>query len=802
MQAVCHHLYLILLILTLVPFQAGAGIRIHGKITDSHDAPVEFATVRVAGTAIGATSGLEGEYSLTCAEADTVTLHFSCIGFRTEKKVLIGPSGDVTLNVRLQYDSERLKQVEVVELKRQTGSVSSVDAASLRRNPDASGGSVESLITTMAGVTASNELSSRYSVRGGSYDENLVYINGVELNRPQFISSGEQEGLSVINPDMVESIGFSTGGFPACYGDRMSSALDIVYRRPDSFEGSVSASLMGASLSIGQGSKRFSQLHGVRYKRNTSILGSLDTKGEYDPHFFDYQTSIAWQMNNRLKLSFLGNIALNRYRFTPVDRTTAFGTVADSRQFKVYFDGSEKDRFDTYSGALAFDYRAGQATTLRLLVSGYLSDELVTNDISGEYWLDQAGTSGEVGELGVGRYHEHARDRLKLSLLTLALSGESSLSSRNTLSYGVTAQTQKIMERSRDWELRDSSGYSLPSVSGDLRVIYNLLSRQDESSRRFSAFVQDVWRVSGSSGFLAVNAGLRASYWTYNREFLLSPRISLGFIPDNAPQWTLRFATGLYYQSPIYKEYRVPVADTDGNQVIRLNPDIKSPRSLQFIAGTDYTFRALGRPFRFSVEAYYKALSRLIPYEIDNLRLIYSGRNEADGYVAGLDMKLFGQFVPGSDSWVSVSVMKSNEKLYGINVPLPTDRRYSLGIFFTDYFPKFPKLKFSLKGILMDGLPAVAPHTSRADGYFRMPPYKRVDVGLSYALVAPPEAGEYRSGLGRTFKSVWLGVDVFNLLDIANVASYYWVTDVNNIRYAVPNYLTRRQFNVRLVMDF
>ncbi|MDE5649926.1 MAG: TonB-dependent receptor, partial [Duncaniella sp.] len=407
-----------------------------------------------------------------------------------------------------------------------------------------------------------------------------------------------------------------------------------------------------------------------------------------------------------------------------------------------------------------------------------------------------------VYETGVGRYHEHARDRLKLSLLTLALSGESSLSSRNTLSYGVTAQTQKIMERSRDWELRDSSGYSLPSVSGDLRVIYNLLSRQDESSRRFSAFVQDVWRVSGSSGFLAVNAGLRASYWTYNREFLLSPRISLGFIPDNAPQWTLRFATGLYYQSPIYKEYRVPVADTDGNQVIRLNPDIKSPRSLQFITGTDYTFRALGRPFRFSVEAYYKALSRLIPYEIDNLRLIYSGRNEADGYVAGLDMKLFGQFVPGSDSWVSVSVMKSNEKLYGINVPLPTDRRYSLGIFFTDYFPKFPKLKFSLKGILMDGLPAVSPHTSRADGYFRMPPYKRVDVGLSYALVAPPEAGEYRPGLGRPFKSVWLGVDVFNLLDIANVASYYWVTDVNNIRYAVPNYLTRRQFNVRLVMDF
>lgn len=804
MSAVRHlYILLICLIISLVSFQALGEVRVHGKITDPRNEPVEFATVRVGGTAIGTASGLDGMYALTCAKADTVILYFSCIGFREEKRMLISASGDVTLNVRLQYDSEQLKQVEVTELKRQTGTLSTVDAASLRRNPDASGGSsVESLITTMAGVTGSNELSSRYSVRGGSYDENMVYINGVELYRPQFVSTGEQEGLSVINPDMVDAIGFSTGGFPASYGDRISSVLDIIYRRPSSFEGSVSASLMGGSLAIGQGGKRFSQLHGLRYKRNTSLLGSMDTKGEYDPRFFDYQTSVVGQISERVQLSFLGNIALNHYRFTPVDRTTTFGTAADAKQFKVYFDGHEKDRFDTYFGAMALDYRLSRASNLRLLVSGYLTDELVAYDITGEYWLNQAGSSDVGGELGVGRYHEHARDRLKLSFLTVALNGESALSSGNTLSYGITAQVQKVMERSRDWELRDSAGYSLPSAGPDLRVVYNLNSHQDESTRRFSAFVQDAWKISTSSGFLTINGGIRASYWSFNKELLVSPRLSLGFIPEDAPEWTFRFASGLYYQSSIYKEYRMPVADADGNRLIQLNKNIKSPQSLQFIAGTDYTFRALGRPFRFSVEAYYKALSRLIPYEIDNLKLTYTGQNESDGYTAGIDMKLFGQFVPGSDSWISMSVMKTDEKLYGVNVPLPTDRRYSLGLFFTDYFPKFPKLKFSLKGILMDGLPCTAPHTSRADGYFRMPPYKRVDIGLSYALVASSEAGRSRSGAGSVFKSVWFGVDVFNLFDIANVASYYWVTDVNNIRYAVPNYLTRRQFNVRLSVEF
>lgn len=794
--------YIILTILTCICASAATGVRIHGKITDADNQPVEFVTVRIGGTAIGTTSGIDGDYSLSCPAADTITVHFSCIGFRDAKSTLIDASGDVTLNMRLQLNTEMLNEVEITELKKQTGSIALIDKEQLKLSPDVSGGSVESLLTTMAGVTSGNEMSSQYSVRGGSYDENSVYINGIEVYRPQLISSGQQEGLSIINPDLVGSIGFSTGGFTAQYGDKMSSALDITYRQPEAFEGSVGVSLMGANLAIGQNSGRFSQLHGLRYKRNSSLLSSMDTKGEYDPTFFDYQTSLSLRLSKKLTLSFLGNIAINNYKFTPVNRTTTFGTSMDAKQFTVYFDGHEKDRFETFFGALSLNYRHSQSTEFQLLASEFLTNELVAYDISGEYWLDQAGTSDVGGELGVGKYHEHARNRLKASVMALQLRGSTALNRNHTLTYGTDIRHDKIHDRSREWEMRDSAGFSLPSTGQAVKVIYNLDSRHDISSTRWAAFVQDAWKISTDAGYITVNGGIRLSYWSFNKEFLFSPRINAGFVPENYHNWAFRFATGLYYQSPFYKEYRQPVMDADGNSTIILNTNIKSQRSFHLIAGSDYTFRAMNRPFKFSAELYYKALSNLVPYEIDNLKIVYSGLNESSGYAAGLDMKLFGQFVPGSDSWISFSLMKTNEKLHGVNVPRPTDRRYSFGLFFTDYFPKFPKLKFSLRGIFSDGLPTTAPQSTRDKGYFRTPPYKRIDAGFSYALLSPLKSGETRSGWSRHLKSIWLGIDVFNLLDISNVSSYYWVTDVNDIQYAVPNYLTRRQLNVRLTVDF
>ncbi len=804
------YIYLCILLLTLGFLPAEAQVKVHGKVTDMQGDALEFVTVRVAGTAIGTNTGLDGTFKLSCPTPanDTLTVVFTSIGYEELRRQLIHPKGDLALNVRLRNKSHELTEVEVTDFRKQTSQMQHIDHESYKLAADASGGSVESMLSTLAGVNSNNEMSSQYSVRGGTYDENSVYINGVEVYRPQLISSGQQEGLSIINPDMVGSIGFSTGGFGVEYGDKMSSALDITYREPEAFEGSVTGSLMGFSVAVGQSSRKFSQLHGVRFKKNTSLLSSLETKGEYDPKFFDYQTNLNWKISPKFKASFLGNIAVNNYKFQPVDRETNFGTSSDAKQFKVFFDGMEKDRFETYFGALNLTYKHSRSTDFSLIASGYLTNELVSYDISGEYWLDQAGTTGEGnpdnaigGELGVGRYHEHARNRLKIGVMSLGLSGHTAIR-RHNLSYGVNFSHQTIMERAREWELRDSAGYTLPTDGQHIRMIYNLSSHQDLSTTRMAFYVADSYRLQTSSGYFAFNGGLRFSYWDFNKEFLVSPRLNVAFVPERNSSLTLRFATGLYYQQPFYKEFRQPLTDAEGNTTINLNSEIKSQQSLHFILGGDYTFRMFNRPFKLSGEAYYKKLNKLIPYEIDNLKVVYEGVNLTDGYTAGLDFKLFGQFVPGTDSWISFSLMKTGENLNGVTVPRPTDQRYSFALYFTDYFPKFPKLKFSLRGIFSDGLPTTAPHSSRDKGYFRAPAYKRVDIGLNYALLAPQDNESAPSGLHRWLKSIWLGVDVFNLLDISNVSSYYWVTDVNNIQYAVPNYLTRRQFNVRLTIDF
>lgn len=794
----------IILITLAVGIAAAASVNIHGRVVDQADEPVVAATVKVAGTSIGTLTNTEGDYRLSVAQRDTVVIVFSCIGYNEESRTLIKPSGDLTINIRMRDKSVELEGVVVTDIRRQTDAMQTMTPSEYRA-PDASGNAVESMITTMAGVSSSNELSSQYSVRGGTYDENSVYINGIEVYRPQLISSGQQEGLSIINPDLVGAVAFSTGGFGAEYADKMSSALDIRYRQPESFEGAVGISLMGGNVALGQSSGSFSQLHGVRYKSNSSLLGSMETKGEYDPKFFDYQTNLTLRMGAKWTMSFLGNIAINTYKFTPQNRTTNFGTANDAKQFKVYFDGHEKDRFETFFGAYTLGFKPSGSTDLSLIVSGFLTNELVTYDISGEYWLDQAGgSSGEDqvgGELGVGRYHEHARNRLKSSVFDISFKGESRFG-KHRLGYGVVFKKEQFMERTREWERRDSAGYSLPFDPDALKVVYNLSSHHDLSSTRFSAFLQDNIKFSSSSGFFNLNAGLRLSYWDFNKEFLFSPRVSIGFVPERNSRWTFRFSTGLYYQSPFYKEFRIQETDLLGNTTVELNNEIKSQRSLQFIFASDYTFRAMNRPFKFTAEAYYKALSNLVPYEIENLKIVYSGRNEASGFATGLDMKLFGQFVPGSDSWISFSLMKTSENLNGVKVPRPNDRRYGLALYFTDYFPKVPKLKFSLRGIFNDGLPMTAPRSTRDKGYFRTPAYKRVDVGLQYGLLTPLKDGESREGFWRHFKSIWLGFDVFNLLDISNVSSYYWVTDVNEMQYAVPNYLTRRQFNVRLTIDF
>ncbi|MBR1544002.1 MAG: TonB-dependent receptor [Muribaculaceae bacterium] len=790
--------------LMLIALATGAEpVKIQGKVVDEDNTPIEFATVRIEGTTTGVNTDDKGQYEMTITpQSDTIMVLFTCLGYADVKRMLIKPEGTVNINPKLYKSAHQLAEIQVTDFKKQTNTMQTLDVDAARLAPNASGNTVEAMIATQAGVTSKNEMSSQYMVRGGSYDENSVYINGIEIYRPQLISSGQQEGLSVINPDLVNSVSFSTGGFNAEYGDKMSSVLDITYREPQAFEGSVAASLQGGSVAIGQSSKRFYQLHGVRYKRNSSLLGSLESKGEYDPQYFDYQTNLVFKPSDKFKVSLLGYLSLNDYRFTPKNRETSFGTSSDVKSFLVYFDGHEKDKFHTYFGALSLNYAPNKGNNFTLQASGYRTDELVSYDIHGEYWLDQAGTSGEGGiggELGVGKYHEHARNRLKISVFDLTLKGNTSINDNN-LSYGVSLRRENIYDRSREWQWRDSAGYSLPHIPDEVNVIYSQTSNHDLNTTRFAAFVQDTYRRMTGSGLLTVNGGVRVSHWNFNGETLVSPRFSLGFIPEKNNRLTFRLAGGMYYQAPFYKEYRVEKMDELGNAYIDLNKKIKSQRSIQVILGSDLTFRAMNRPFKFTSEIYYKNLSNIIPYEVDNLKLVYSGINQGKGYVAGIDFKLFGQFVEGTDSWISFSLMKTQEEINGVKVPRPTDQRYSLALFFTDYFPKVPRLKFSLRAVFSDGLPTTSPRMTRAQQYFRQPAYKRADVGLSFMLVGKDHRPT--TGFLSHFKDIWIGVDLFNLFDISNVSSYYWVTDVNNIQYAVPNYLTRRQINARLSIKF
>lgn len=771
---------------------------ISGTITDDEHQPLEIATIKVEGQMAGAVSDLEGKYSVTVQSTDSVVLTFSMIGYQTRKRTLRNPRGKVTLNVMLPASDYALEGVTVKEMHRQTGQNTRIQSEQAKLMPTATGNAVEELIATQAGVSSHNELSSQYNVRGGSFDENSVYVNGIEIYRPLLVRSGQQEGLSFINPDMVESIQFSSGGFEAKYGDKMSSVLDIQYKRPKKFEATAQASLLGAGAYVGFSTKRFSMMNSIRYKTNKALVGTMDTKGEYHPKFTDYQTCINWTPNKRWDIGLIGNFSQNRYNFNPENRETKFGTMDNVHSFKVYFDGQERDLFRTWFGALSVTRHINTHNSITLQASAFKTKEEVTFDIMGQYWLD-AETENE--SLGVGTYMEHARNYLSGNVQTYALRGNHNLTSGHRLTWGAEVRKEVFEERSREWEMRDSAGYSLPHQNDRLELIYSLNHPlQETSSTRFAAYLQDTYRMTSPLGLWTLNAGIRAAYWDWNNELIVSPRASLGMIPAFNEDFTFRFATGLYYQAPFYKEFR-DTTTTGRVTTVTLNRDIKSQRSLHFVLAGDYKFRMLNRNFKFTAELYYKFLSNLVPYNVDNVRINYYGKNMARGYATGIDLKLFGEFVPGTDSWVTCSIMKTEEKINGRWLPRPTDQRLNLSLFFTDYFPGSERWKMSLRMNYADGLPFGPPHSGRESHIFRAPAYKRVDLGMQYRLLNNEER-EFRTGLAQYFRNVWLGVDALNLFNFSNVNSYYWITDVNNQQAAIPNYLTERQFNVRVMCEF
>lgn len=768
---------------------------LQGRVTDENNDPIEFASVSCLKQGKMTMTSLKGEYNMQLHSADSVVIKFSMIGYKAKTRILRRPRGKQTLQIVLHSDENQLGEVTITGKKIETGQMEDISKDHLKSLPSASGNAVEELIQSQAGVSTHSELSSQYNVRGGSFDENSVYIDNVEIYRPFLVRSGQQEGISVINPDMVEKISFSTGGYEARYGDKMSSALNIKYRKPKKFEATASASMLGASAFIGVSNKKVSWSNGFRYKTTKHLLGSMDTKGEYSPTFIDYQTYLTYTPNKRWEIKLLGNISDNHYNFTPEDRETKFGTMENVKAFQVYFDGQEKDVFRTFFGAVGITRNFGEKTSLSLIASAFNTREQEKYDIQGQYWLTQTETSEN---LGVGTYFQHARNYLKAHVESAKLLFKTKYK-KHDIEGAFTFKKEKITENSVEYEMRDSSNYSIPHTGKDLYMIYSMRAKNVLDANRIEAYVQDAFRFTSNNEktLYTLNYGVRLSHWSYTKETIVSPRVSLGIIPAFNENITMRFATGLYYQAPFFKELR-DTTTQNGITYASLNSKAKSQRSIHFIAGFDYRFRMNNRSFKFTAEAYYKALGNLVPYSVNNVKVVYYGSNESSGHAAGIDLKLYGEFVPGTDSWLSLSLMNTSMKLNGKSIPLPTDQRYAINMFFTDYFPGTDRWKMSLKLALADGLPFSAPHQELESNVFRAPAYKRADIGLSYRLLN--NEGKQRKHI--QLRNVWLGAECLNLFGINNVNSYYWITDVTGGQYAVPNYLTGRQINFRVTVDF
>ena len=757
-----------------------------GKVIDEEGRALELVTVSCAAQGKIAMTNLKGEFSINLKTADSVEVRFTMVGYGVRKRVFRRPKGKMTVQI-VMHPAATLSEVTVTERRRQTSQTEQLNAKDLKQAPSTTGNAVEEMIQQQAGVSSHNELSSQYNVRGGSFDENSVYINQTEVYRPLLISSGQQEGLSVINPNMVEKIGFSTGGFEAKYGDKMSSVLDITYRRLNGFEANATASLLGASGFIGYGNSKFSMSHGIRYKTNEYLLGSLETTGEYNTNFLDYQTYISYTPNKRWTLDFIGNISDNHYNFKPEDRETNFGTMADVKQFKVYFDGEEKDRFNTLFGALGITRNIKDSTSIKFLTSAFHTKESETYDIIGQYWLNDTQTQES---LGVGTYMEHARNYLTADVVSFKLIGHHQ-TRHHDIEAGIGIKIEKTKEQSREYEMRDSSGYSIPHSADRLDLIYTLRATNEVKSNRIEAYLQDTYRWHKGNNFYTLNYGIRLANWSFNKETTVSPRASLAIVPAFNNDVTIRLAAGLYYQAPFYKEMRDTMT-VNGMTTAVLNEHIKSQQSIHFIAAADYRFKILNRPFKFTAEAYYKALSNLIPYNVQNMKITYYGENLCKGYSTGIDFKLYGEFVPGTDSWLTFSLMSTRMKHNNEWIPMPTDQRWAVNLHFTDYFPGTDRWKMTLRLAFADGLPFGAPHRGLEQQQFRAPAYKRADIGMSYCALKNEKG----------IKAIWLGIDCLNLFGISNVNSYYWVTDVTNTQWAVPNYLTGRLINGKISIEF
>jgi len=780
-------------------------IKVSGTITDSAGIVLDKVSITLLNSTGGTYSDREGNYSLIIERNSTLV--FSHIGYRSEKREISVQNGDVILNVILFSDVASIAGVTVMSssTSRDPGIIQ-IPLKDIHLLPSASGG-FEAIIKTMPGVASRNELSSQYSVRGGNYDENLVYINDVEIYRPFLIRSGQQEGLSVINPELTGSVVFSPGGFDGSYGDKMSSVLDIKYKKPVSSKGSVNLGLLTSSIHYEGISRdnRISYLAGMRYKSSRLMLKTLDAKGNYNPVFTDLQSLLTYRTGSHSVLSFLGTFSSNRYNFEPESRTSSFGTEAAAYQLFVLLNGSEKDTYSAWNTAIGWELSKKGADYHKLLITAFGADEEEFFDIRSSYSLrnldlnsGSENFSDSLMNIGIGSMLDHARNRLKADILSVSYKGQI-VWNHGTLYSGVRAKKTSISDKIKEWTRVDSAGFTVPWN----RKSFSLTSLIS-SDKKLTYFSYEAYLMNSSSFRLSryrinLNSGIRSYFNSFTGELLFSPRASAEIITGKKTSFHIK--GGYYYQPPLYREMRYP----DGT----LNNSVKSQRSIHAVLGMKYDFIAWDRPFRLTAEVYNKNLSNTVPYKIDNVRIIYTGENIASGYSRGLDLKVNGEFVPGAESWISMSLMDSRLRIPSWNIreyPSPSDQTFSLQIFFQDWLPDYPTLRAHLNLSFATGIPVTSPYNNRFDQYHRLPSYRRIDIGFTKLISVRKLKSSLFAPL-RYFNELTAGIEIFNLLDIRNTVSYQWISTVNNYdgqrrQFAVPNYLTGRSLNLRLAAEF
>ena len=789
-----------------------------GRIVGPDQQSLPGVNIMVKNSKEGTFSDQNGRFYIKLRLHKDSVLIFSMLNYQTvERRIVSGLEMEIVQV--LNPTSIRLGEVEISKERVNNSSGMNIDALLTKNLSGVGGGAVEQLVKTMPGVSSHNELSTQYNVRGGNYDENLLYVNGIEIFRPFLVKTGEQEGLSFLNPDLVSSIRFSSGGFESSYGDKMSSVLDINYKAPDKNAGSAELGALGGSIHL-EGrtfQNKFTYLTGLRYRDNRYLLGTLDQKGHYDPSCFDFQTLLGFNFSPKFSINLLADLATNNYSFTPETRETRFGTMSQAYLLKIYFEGKEKDQFANRFAAFTANYQASPTLNLKWNASAFYSDEKERYDILGQYYLNEIMAGANPGAnpdssllIGVGSSLKHAGNFLRATLLSLEHTGNLSTEQHN-IRWGIKLQSERIHDQVGEWEMRDSAGYSLPYNDQKVELYRSVKADNQINSLRFSAFVQDELTTRIQNSALSVNYGGRIQYWNFNRQTIFSPRILVRYFPTWNKSLQLHAAWGIYQQMPFFKELK--------NLNAEIVTAVQAQKSIHYLVGLDYPFVWGNRPFKFSTEIWYKALTNLIPYKVTNLDLQYFPEQKSKGYATGLEMKVFGEPIPGATSWASVTLMKTEEDIIGdhyqqagVNgaptttvypgyTPRPTDQRFNFSMFFQDFLPKNPTVKMNLTLLYGSRLPFGPPQAERYMDTFRMPAYKRVDIGFSKMLLGGKNS-KSSNAFGRNLKEAWLSLEIFNLFDLNNTISYYWVSDFENQMHAVPNYLTGRRINLKASIIF